>query len=341
MPAWKYQKKRSRIFTNDCTGMINRSYFFVCTFTFRPRTPYIVIIRTIAFLSWILWQECFSWSINYVSGYFEARAMKKWNAIGIFIVLVTGVVFLSGCISSASTNAAPMATPVPQIVHGTVLVTPSPTPVITVPASTAPETPTATPVVSETISVIPTTTPVITVPASTAPETPTATPVVSETVSAIPTTTPAIVRVTTDSPYDEPEDYYQNLKPALSTEGVTGTLVIRVEGCPADGLTVFIARNGTDVSPIDDNNLLDRMVVEDQNPVFLQVKILPDGSSESVRLAPGAYSAYLPDKNDNEIEDQQSFTIGAKFMTYVSLTGSSYLPLDSSGCTGCSCSRSR
>jgi len=236
--------------------------------------------------------------------------MKKWNAIGIFIVLVTGVVFLSGCISSASTNAAPMATPVPQIVHGTVLVTPSPTPVITVPASTAPETPTAT-------------------------------PVVSETVSAIPTTTPAIVRVTTDSPYDEPEDYYQNLKPALSTEGVTGTLVIRVEGCPADGLTVFIARNGTDVSPIDDNNLLDRMVVEDQNPVFLQVKILPDGSSESVRLAPGAYSAYLPDKNDNEIEDQQSFTIGAKFMTYVSLTGSSYLPLDSSGCTGCSCSRSR
>ena len=251
------------------------------------------------------------------------------------------MVFLSGCISSASTNAVPMATPIPQIVNGTPLITPSPTPVITVPASTAPVTPPVTPIVSETVSVIPTTTPVITVPASTAPVTPPATPIVSETVSVIPTTITTFVWVTTDYPYDEPENTYQNLKPALSTDGVTGTLVVRVEGCPADGLTVFIARNEMNVSPTDDNDLLDRMVVEDQNPVFLQVKILPDGSSESIRLAPGSYSAYLPDKNSNEIEDQQSFTVGANFMTYVSLTGSSYLPLDSSGCTGCSCSRSR
>jgi hypothetical protein len=124
-----------------------------------------------------------------------------------------------------------------------------------------------------------------------------------------------------------------------SADGATGTLVIRVEGCSADGLTVFVARNGMNVTPLDTSYLLDRMVAENDNPVFLQVKILPDGSSETVRLAPGDYSAYLPNKDSDEIEDIQSFKIGANFMTYVSLSGSSY-STPSSGCTGCSCRRS-
>lgn len=233
--------------------------------------------------------------------------MKKWKVIGIFIVLVTSMVFMSGCISSASTSTPSVATPTPQVVHGTVVVTPSPVPTIAVPASIAPVQ--------------------------------TTTQIVHETVFVPPTTIPTIVWPTNDYQYDKSGYNYNDLKPTVSADGATGTLVIRVEGCSADGLTVFIARNGTNVSPIDNTDLLDRMVVEDQNPVFLQVKILPDGNSETVRLAPGYYSAYLPNKNGDEIEDLQSFKIGANFMTYVSLSGSSYSNPSSSGCSGCSCRR--
>jgi hypothetical protein len=48
--------------------------------------------------------------------------MKKWNTIGILAVMVIGIVLISGC-----TSTAPMATPTPQIVYVTVLVTPTPT----------------------------------------------------------------------------------------------------------------------------------------------------------------------------------------------------------------------
>ena len=238
---------------------------------------------------------------------FKVRAMKKWNAIGIFIVLVTVMVLMSGCISSASTGSAPVATPAPQIVNKTMHVTPALTPATAVPAGTAPVAPPATPIVYETVFVTP-------------------------------TTIPILFPATND--YQNDESAYTNLKPALSADGGSGSLIIRVEGCPADGLTVFIARNGTNVSPIDNTYLLDRMVAGDQNTVFLPVKILPDGSSEIVKLAPGTYTAYLPDKNGDEIEDLQSFKIGANFMSYVSLSGPSYSTPRSSGCSGCSCSRS-
>ena len=48
--------------------------------------------------------------------------MKKWITIGILVVLVIGMVLISGC-----TSTAPAATPTPQIVYVTVLVTPTPT----------------------------------------------------------------------------------------------------------------------------------------------------------------------------------------------------------------------
>jgi hypothetical protein len=57
--------------------------------------------------------------------------MKKWNAIGIFAVLVIGMVLMSGCTNTGSTNATPVVTPTSQIVTVTVLVTPSPTPAVT------------------------------------------------------------------------------------------------------------------------------------------------------------------------------------------------------------------
>jgi hypothetical protein len=238
---------------------------------------------------------------------FEERALKSGYVIGIFFILVTGMVFMSGCISSASPGTEPEPTPTPQVVHDPVFATTSPTPTIAVSASMAPKTPPTTQIVHEMVFVTP-------------------------------TTVPTRFWSTPPTHDDEPVYNYHYLKPVSSAGGATGTLVVRVEGCSADGLTVFIARNGMNVSPLDNTYLLTRMVVEDENPVFLHVKILPDGSSEMVRLAPGDYSAYLPHKNGDEIEDLQSFKIGANFMTYISLSGPSY-STPSSGCSGCSCRR--
>jgi len=217
------------------------------------------------------------------------------------------MVLMSGCISSASPSTEPEPTSTPHVVNDTVFVTTPPSPAPAVSASRAPETPPTTQIAHETVFVTP-------------------------------TTVPTQFRPTNDNRDEESEYNYNFLKPAASVDGITGSLVIRVEGCSADGLTVFIARNGMNVSPLDNSSLLTRMVVEDENPVFLLVKILPDGSSEMVRLAPGDYSAYLPNKNGDEIEDLQTFKIGANFMTYVSLSGPSY-STPSSGCSGCSCRR--
>jgi len=53
--------------------------------------------------------------------------MKNWRFIGVLTVLIIGIVLMSGCISPGSKNAEPIATPTPQIVYVTVLVTPTPT----------------------------------------------------------------------------------------------------------------------------------------------------------------------------------------------------------------------
>jgi hypothetical protein len=51
--------------------------------------------------------------------------MKKWNAIGILAVMVVGIILMSGCTSTRPVNATPVATPPPEIVYVTVLVTPT------------------------------------------------------------------------------------------------------------------------------------------------------------------------------------------------------------------------
>ena len=56
--------------------------------------------------------------------------MKKWLATGIFTVLVISMALISGCTDTGSTNTTPLATPAPQIVNETVLVTPTQTPTI-------------------------------------------------------------------------------------------------------------------------------------------------------------------------------------------------------------------
>lgn len=61
--------------------------------------------------------------------------MKKSNIIIVLTVLVTGMVFMSGCTSPVSPGTVPVTTPTPKIVNLIVLATPSSTPAIAVPAA--------------------------------------------------------------------------------------------------------------------------------------------------------------------------------------------------------------
>jgi hypothetical protein len=227
---------------------------------------------------WCLTKEiCISWTIDHIR-FFEVRAMKKWNAVGIFTVLVIGMVFLSGCTKTASTNATPVAAPAAQTIDLTPLVTPSP----------APETPTPAPVTA--------------VPAA------------------------------NDTKYNEPLYKDNNPQPASSVRNDTsGGLFINIRaGGSVEGLKVFIARDGTNVSPIVYSFLPDRTVVEGENKGYIQVKIPPDGRSGLVKLMPGTYTAYLPDWNGGEPE-QESFTIRADEISPIWFQGFSA----SSGGCGC------
>ena len=228
--------------------------------------------------------------------------MKRWNAIGILTVLATGMVFMSGCISPVSTGTIPEATLPPQVDYETVPVPPAPTPTTAVPASTAPVAPPPQ-IVNETV-------PVTTL----AP-------------------TPALTTVN-DHGYDESKYKDTDPEPPVSVEdNATGGLFINIRaGGATEGLKVFIARDGTNVSPVEYSYLPDRTIVEGQNSGYIQVKILPDGRSELVKLMPGKYIAYLPDMNGGEPE-QQSFMISKGGITPLWFTGFAA----SSGSGGCGC----
>lgn len=167
----------------------------------------------------------------------------------------------------------------------------------------------------------------------------TRTPTTEATIRTTAIPTPTTVRTSITYEYGEATYIHTTPKPTITVNSGIGTLVLRATTCPSDGLTVFIARNGTTDSPVDNPDLLDRLVAEDENTGFLYEKILPDGSSEMVRLSPGFYTAYLPDKDGDAIEEQQSFLIGPNVMSYVSFLASSYRTPSSSSCTGCSCRR--
>lgn len=231
--------------------------------------------------------------------------MKKWIITGIFTVLVIGMIFISGCTGPVSTNTTPAASQTTPLVNATVPVTSSPVPTTTTLTTATPA------------------------PTPTMPNAPLSTPNISSANSTQKPTTaaPTVTRsgnITTKDTYSGPPS-------TLPVEGVTGTLIIHVGSGSADGFTVYIARDVTDVPPFDPAYDAYREVVGDQNPGYLHVRILPDGSSGIVNLMPGNYLAYLPDKNGGQPE-QQSFTIYAKGMTYVTFEGHA---AGSSGGCGC------
>lgn len=224
--------------------------------------------------------------------------MRQWNKTGIFTVLLIGMVFLSGCAGPVSTGAAPVTPTVTQIVNETVPATPAPAPTTAV-----------------TLSAIP-----ALAPASPVPQ------------AATPAPRPATAVPTADGGgYNRSTNTDNNPPSTVSVEGVTGTLLIHVGGGSADGLTAYIARNGTNMPPFDSTYDPLRYVVEGQNPGYLHVRILPDGNSAIVNLMPGSYLAYLPDRSGSQPEEQ-SFMITSKYLTYVTFTGHA---AGSSGGCGC------
>ncbi len=120
--------------------------------------------------------------------------------------------------------------------------------------------------------------------------------------------------------------------PSFSIDDYPGTLQIHTGGLGMEA-TVFIARDGTNVPPI--SSIYDSYgnIVEDWANRYIQVKILPAGDSRTVSLAPGAYTAYLPDKNGG-VPEQQSFTIVANSPTIITFSGFSYRAASGGGCGG-------
>ncbi|MDD1683921.1 MAG: hypothetical protein LUO98_08825 [Methanoregula sp.] len=180
-------------------------------------------------------------------------------------------------------------------------------------------TPVATPA-SQTVDLTPLVTP------SPAPETPAP-------AQATPTTAPATAApAANETGYDGQRTADNNTQSASSVgNDTTSGLFINIRaGGSVEGLKVFIARDGTNVSPIVYSFLPDRTVVEGENKGYIQVKIPPDGRSGLVNLMPGAYTAYLPDWNGGEPE-QQSFTIRKDEITPIWFQGFS---ANSGGC-GC------
>jgi hypothetical protein len=253
--------------------------------------------------------------------------MKKRILPGIVTLLVTGMIFMSGCTGPVSANTTPVTPSAPHIVDYTVPVTPNPVPTTPIPTTAKP---TPIPTTQNPASANATQIPTTHNPAS-ANTTPV--PTNQSLTSAHTTLMPsAAVPAVTGNGYNRSEDIYDAPPSALPVEGVTGTLIIYVGGGSADGFTVYIARDGTNVPPFDPAYDPYRNGIGDQNPGYLHVRILPDGSSGIVNLMPGTYLAYLPDRSGGQPE-QQSFTMYAKDMTYVKFTGHA---AGSSG-GGCGC----
>ncbi|MGB9177119.1 MAG: hypothetical protein WCB46_10335 [Methanoregula sp.] len=109
-----------------------------------------------------------------------------------------------------------------------------------------------------------------------------------------------------------------------------GSLSILTGGGLGSEVTVYIAREGSSVGPINTDPYANTL--GDQNPGYLQVKILPNGASPTVNLVPGNYVAYLPPKMGGGQPEQQSFTINANCNTVISFSAFSYRASSGGGC---------
>jgi len=295
--------------------------------------------------------------------------MKIWNAICILTVLVTGMVFLSGCISSASTSTAPAATPTPQIVNETVLVTPTPTSPpqqVTTPSVLIPTsgvwvkvmysgnfsgsfgTPGVLKFVEDSgdhIYQISTTDGpvVVTIQKSDGSSAELAVDVYKDGAirkHAATTSPKGIVEIQVSV---KTVTIPTNATPTTPTPTPTtavnlvdvdhpGSLSIFTNGGLGNDVYVYIAREGSSVGPLNTDPYAN--MLGNQNPGYIQVRIFPNGESPTVSLVPGNYIAYLPAKSGGGQPEQQSFTINAYCNTVISFSAYSYRASSGGGCGG-------
>jgi len=292
--------------------------------------------------------------------------MKKWNAIGILAVLITGMVFMSGCTDTGSTGTVPETTPAPQIVNETVPVTPEQTLTISPNSTTAPlpatnQSPSCQdPILGSwlnglvfnadgtvgsdgntiwkanknennsyfVISDVPS-------QGANNPRSVSSAEWIynpysdkinmrgsSQTFArGIPAPTPVPTATTIQTPTPDV---------VFAAEDNPGTLTILTGGGLGTDVTVYIAREGSNVQPIITDPYAN--TVANQNPGYIQVKILPSGETPSVSLAPGNYFAYLPSKSGSGEPEQQAFTISANSNTIITFSGYSYRASSGGGC---------
>jgi len=183
-------------------------------------------------------------------------------------------------------------------------------------ATVAPTTP------QVTVTVLETPTPTPTLARATKP-TPNATVTITKTSTTVPTTKP------TPSPTVTTMKTTATAVP-LSIDDSPGSLSIFTQGSLGNDVTVYIARQGSNVLPISYDQYQNLVVP----PGYIPVKILPNGESPGVNLAPGYYIAYLPDKTGIQQPEQQSFTINPNCNTVVTFSGYSYRAASGGGCSG-------
>jgi hypothetical protein len=117
---------------------------------------------------------------------------------------------------------------------------------------------------------------------------------------------------------------------ALADVDIPGSLSILTGGGLGSEVTVFIAREGSSVGPINTDPYANTLA--DQNPGYVKVKILPNGESPTVSLVPGNYIAFLPPKTGGGQPEEQIFTINANSNTVISFSAFSYRASSGGGC---------
>lgn len=246
--------------------------------------------------------------------------------------LVIGLIVLSGCITATSTSPGIVTTASDQILDETRPVPPAPGGSADPDRTLTTGTPVPSPLVNGTVPASPA--PAMEPASGTVREAPRPSTLATAAVSGGPVLTRVTtLPVTTGAGPEKNRVQDAILQPELFLDtNSTGGLFINIRaGGSVDGLKVFIAREGTDVSPIEYRFLPDRTVVEGENQGYLPVRILPDGRSGLIRLRPGSYTAYLPNWNGGEPEEQ-SFTIREESITPIWFAG---FAASSGGGCGC------
>jgi hypothetical protein len=164
-------------------------------------------------------------------------------------------------------------------------------------------------------------------------ETPTPTPTLARPTKTTPNATVTITKTPTTKPTTSPTVTTMKTTVTVVTlaiDDTPGSISIFTQGSIGNDVTVYIARQGSNVLPLTHDQYHNLVVPSG----YISINILPNGESPTVSLAPGYYIAYLPDKTGIQQPEQQSFTINPNCNTVVTFSGYSYRAASGGGCGG-------